>query len=987
MPTGLLFLFVVAWVVVRAAEPVVPLADMPRLAATEPSKAVATLKVRPGFRMDLMAAEPMVTSPVAIAFDESGALYVVEMRDYSERRPEKLGRIRRLVDTDGDGSFDRSTVFLDGIPWPTAVLCWRGGVFIGATPDLLYAKDTDGDGVAEVRETVFTGFASDFAPYATNRLNVQALMNSLRWGVDNRIHGAGSMSGGTVRRVDSPFVRAWSGGAVEETVKPVTLAGRDFSFDPRRLDLRAETGGGQHGMSFDDTGGKFVCSNSDHLQWVAYDAESVPSHPFHSLPSPRLSIAADGPSAEVFRRSPDEPWRVLRTRWRVAGLVEGMIEGGGRPSGYFTGATGVTVHRGDAAGSAFGDVFIADCGSNLIHRKHLRREGFVLKGERVGDEERSEFVASTDNWFRPVQFANAPDGCLWVIDMYRETIEHPWSIPPGLKRLVDLESGRDRGRLWRLVPTNFVPRRGPLPFTGVSQEKLVGLLDHPNGWHRDTAARLLIERGNADAVGALAILLNGSARPASRIQILHTLQALGGLTPTLLRGRFTDASTSVREHSVRLARLQFAKEDGIATDLAAMGSRESDARVQWELGLAAAGLPEILRAELTGHLLQQDSEWIRSAALHSARGLEAGLVTKLASAAPSVARTAALVEVATLLGRSGSQAVLRDVFQQVRSLEPETFRFQMASALSAGAVGAAALRDLPAWQELTSVAMERARSTSSRLPEAIRLLSEVGPRALGVLLLQLREGSVEENRAAVLTTLGRLSGTLWGAAVLEDWKKIQPAAKLGILALLVRRPETALLLLDALESGRVAQTELDSSGVSALRSSGNSVVSGRAKLLFGEPAAVRGELIETFLPALNLVGNAGRGLRLFGERCATCHRLGGIGAVLGPDLASVRSNGKEKLLVSILDPNREVLPTFMAWGIETLDGTTWNGIGVREDASAVVIRIAGGQEIAVSRGEIRKVTRSDRSLMPEGLETGLKPQDLADLLEHLVTAR
>ena len=165
------------------------------------------------------------------------------------------------------------------------------------------------------------------------------------------------------------------------------------------------------------------------------------------------------------------------------------------------------------------------------------------------------------------------------------------------------------------------------------------------------------------------------------------------------------------------------------------------------------------------------------------------------------------------------------------------------------------------------------------------------------------------------------------------------------------------------------------------------MVSGRAKLLFGEPAAVRGELIETFLPALNLVGNAGRGLRLFGERCATCHRLGGIGAVLGPDLASVRSNGKEKLLVSILDPNREVLPTFMAWGIETLDGTTWNGLGVREDASAVVIRIAGGQEIAVSRGEIRKVTRSDRSLMPEGLETGLKPQDLADLLEHLVTAR
>jgi hypothetical protein len=182
-------------------------------------------------------------------------------------------------------------------------------------------------------------------------------MNSLQWGVDNRIHGAGSVSGGTLRRAPGRFVESWvrSGGGNLES-RPIELGGRNFSFDPRTLDLVSETGGGQHGMTSDDAGRVFVCSNSDHLQWVAYDAESIPSHPFHSLPSPRLSIAVDGPAAEVFRRSPDEPWRVLRTRWRVAGLVEGPVEGGGRPSGYFTGATGVTVHRGDLAGDAAGVV-------------------------------------------------------------------------------------------------------------------------------------------------------------------------------------------------------------------------------------------------------------------------------------------------------------------------------------------------------------------------------------------------------------------------------------------------------------------------------------------------------------------------------------------------------------------------------------------------------------------------------------------------------
>src|SRR5437773_7187146 len=196
---------------ILGAEPQVDPAQLPRVPPTAADKALSTFRVKPGFRIELVAAEPLVVDPITVSFDENGRLYVVEMRDYSERRDEKLGRIRLLEDTDGDGRFDKSTVFAENLPWPTAVICWNGGVFVGATPDILYCKDLNGDGVADVREVIFTGFASDYAPFQANKLNVQALLNSFNWSLDNRIHGATSFNGGKVTLVDSAFVRAWLG--------------------------------------------------------------------------------------------------------------------------------------------------------------------------------------------------------------------------------------------------------------------------------------------------------------------------------------------------------------------------------------------------------------------------------------------------------------------------------------------------------------------------------------------------------------------------------------------------------------------------------------------------------------------------------------------------------------------------------------------------------------------------------------------------------
>src|SRR5438874_202008 len=185
--TCLLFL------VLLGAEPAVDPKDLPRMPPVEPANAIKTFTVKEGFKIELAAAEPLVVDPVAMAFDEEGRLFVVEMIDYSERREEKLGRIRMLSDTDGDGKFDKATVYADKLPWPTAIICWNGGVFVGSSPDIYFLKDKDGDGVADERKVVLSGFGNGVA-----KLNVQQLLNSFNWGLDNRIHGASGGNGGSI---------------------------------------------------------------------------------------------------------------------------------------------------------------------------------------------------------------------------------------------------------------------------------------------------------------------------------------------------------------------------------------------------------------------------------------------------------------------------------------------------------------------------------------------------------------------------------------------------------------------------------------------------------------------------------------------------------------------------------------------------------------------------------------------------------------------
>ncbi len=375
--------------------------ELPRIPATSAEAALESLQVLPGFSVQLVVAEPLISDPIAFAFDGRGRMFVVEMLDYSEQADDHLGRVAMLVDRDEDGVYDQRTTFVEGLSWPTAIWPWRDGVLVAEPPRITWYRDTDNDGQSDVAEDWFTGFA---------RSNVQGLVNSLRWGIDGRIHGATSSSGAAIESL------ATAGARIE-------LGRRDFAIDPLNKTLHPETGGGQHGLGFNRWGDKFVTSNSDHLQQIVDLEAWLEEHPSRvPMPGLRRSIAEDGPQAEVFRASPVEPWRVVRTRLRVSGVAPGIVEGGGRASGYFTGATGTCILDADLGFGLGGydTALVCDVGSNLVHRKQLNDGGIFWTARRIDTE--TELLRSKDVWFRPVQLADGPDGSVYIADMDREVI-------------------------------------------------------------------------------------------------------------------------------------------------------------------------------------------------------------------------------------------------------------------------------------------------------------------------------------------------------------------------------------------------------------------------------------------------------------------------------------------------------------------------------------------------------------------------------------
>ena len=958
-------------------------AELPRIKPTEPPEALATFQVAAGFKLEQVAAEPLVASPVALSFDENGRMYVVEMRGYSENRDERLSRVRLLADADGDGKFDQSTVFADGLGWPTAVFCWAGGVLVADAPDIFYLKDTDGDGKADERRVLYTGLGLS---------NVQGLINSFQWGLDNRIYAAVSSSGATLSQGDS------------KDAKPLAIRGRDIAIDPRTWDVAPVSGGAQHGMSFNDWGDRFVCSNSDHLQQVMYEDRYLARNPYLAAPSPRRSIAADGPQADVFRTSPVEPWRIVRTRLRAQKIVPGIVEGGGRPAGYFTGATGATIYRGDAWPAEWrGLAIIGDVGSNLVHRKRLEPDGVGFIGRRIDDK--TEFISSKDIWFRPVQFANAPDGTLYILDMYREVIEHPASLPPLIKKHLDLTSGRDRGRIYRIVPDGF--RQRPLPHLGnASTAELVATLEHPNGWHRDTAARLLYERSDRAAVAPLARLATESRLPAARLHALYALDGLSGLTEETLLPRLADEHRRVREHAVRLAEKLAGSSAAIRERLLALVA-DPGLRVRYQLAFSLGELPPSpQRTQALVDLARRDATdgYVRVAVLSSlaegagaalsliaadaafrdtkeGRELQASLATQIGKQQRPDDIADTLKTLATL-ARSNS-SLLPPLVQRLAARPNTKLAEQIAAAT--GGKAEALMKSLIA--ESAARAADENAPLAARVAavEQLRLASFAGQQPLFAKLLA--PAVSVDLQSAALATLGSYEAAEVADLVLARFAGFSPRLKSQATDVLLSRPAWTMSLLAALEKGQVSAGDLDPVRLKLLAEHRDEAIRTRAaKLLAENQLSRRADVVAAYRGVLEAKGDVERGKLIFTKTCAACHKVQGVGQDIGPNLAAMKARGAEAILLNVLDPNREVNPQYLNYALLTTDGRQLTGLISAETATSVTLKRADNATDTVLRIDIEQLKSSGMSLMPEGMEKQIDQAAMADLLEYLRVA-
>lgn len=988
--------------------------NLRRSQAAEPAAARETFFLDSDLRLELIAAEPLIADPVAIDFDAQGRAFVVEMRGYSEQSDARLGRVRRIQDVDGDDRWETSTDFASGFRAPTGIVCLYGGCLVADAPDLIWLGDSNQDGIADDRLVVVTGFGT---------ANIQQLVNNLQWGLDGKLYGASGGNGGKLRRC----VRAWPWDPARQLPEPVVLdlPDRDFCIDFSRGTIQAISGGGQFGWTWDAAATRYVCSNADHCQQIVLEDYYLARNPELRSGTTRVNIACEGPAAEIFRRSPVEPWRALRTELRIQGLVPGPIEGGGRAAGYFSGACGLTCYDGDALPAHYaGSLFVADAGSNLVHQKVLETGGWIRTARRAQPDR--EFLASTDNWFRPVQLVNAPDGGLWILDMYREVIEHPASLPESIKRQLELNSGNDRGRIYRVMAADRRrDRSNKLVVSATDSRQWVRLLTHSNGWHRRLAARLLYEHGIEEVQPELRqVALNASGLD-SRLRAAYLLHHFGDLTGSDLQSLLNDRVPEIRCHALRLCE---SYPDAFSLLLTRVD--DSDSRVRFQLALTLGQFEDRQVPVALAKLAQVDldSAWYRTALASSASVCRIPLLRQLieqtqgqqvqpgmrslirelvyqaglkfssqksmaggfAAAADSEVREQSLELLAQLISDAHSQpsVYLGDLFLGLQKIPVEMHAGL--AARFAGLTGEALSRVQSSLVERSIRTAVDDQQTSSQRVAAIEVLALApAERYLSLLPDLLNLDQPLEIQQATLVAAAAFGDVSIAESIAERLTRFSPELRQHALLMLLSRESWTRELLEAVAKSEIPVAILDASSRQQLLRHPSIEIQRRAAELLAAPdqAARQVRVREALSQVPELQGDSQAGRSLFRKHCAGCHRLEETGQDVGPGLIGYAYRSELDLLTHVLDPNREVDPRYLSYTVQLRDGRQLLGAIASEAANSLTLRLADGNRIELNREEIDEIRSTTLSLMPENIADDFSPQMLADLTAYFASLR
>jgi len=938
---------------------------LPRRFPLSAEESAALWEIDGPFDLQLVANEPLTCDPVDVCWDEKGRLFVAEMGDYPLPADDTgyLSRIRLLTDEDGDGRMDRAVTWANDLDHVQGLLPHENGILATTRTAILFLADTDGDDVADERTVLFR---------SNEPRHNQLQVSSPRRGVDNAIYLNNGLDGKEI----------YPEGA-EDAVLDFTR--QNLRYHPASGALETISGRGQYGGSLDDFDRHFFCTNRNPAIFGVMPLAAVKRNPTARILTGYEDIQA--PGAPV--------WPVALSHTTSAAHA-----------GTHTAACGLGVYRGGLISEMTGNLFVCDPTAQLVTRSELVPHGATFVAERIG--EKRDFLASGDEWTRPVNVRNGPDGALYVVDMYRRFIDHSRFFPEDFSESHYMRAGLDQGRIWRLVPKGAsAPTIDPLPQTVAG---LVSELSSPHGWRRTNAQRILVERKMTEAEPAIRSLLHKHETPKAQAHAFGTLAGLGLLTPEDVMLALGASESGVVEVALSWSARDFFADEAVRREVRSL-TADPRPRVRFlAISLFPGEAIERSAEELASLLAASPGDtWLRRAIM-SAHGSEAGpilahlLQSGSVTTKASDAATALLTDLASLAAANGDLAGLSSVADALTG-DPSWWHFAVVTGWSEGqrrsslpqkslaAFIASPPEDFTAdasavarvLDEAAAMATDRERSAASRIA-ALPLVAQGGfDTTLPIVEKLIDPAEPAAIQEAACRTLSRFDRVAVAEFFFARWNSLPPAALREALALITGSTKSGLLLMKKMEAGDISKSLMPPMTRWSYGRSSNEEIKTLAQELFGEASSDRAAVINDYREALgSREGDADKGKAVFAQAaCITCHQMGEAGVDVGPSLADVRMKPAEALLTDILDPNRAVEDRWVSAILEKKDGATLSGLVAGDDDTGVTLRVPGGAETFVPRGEIATFRTTGLSLMPVGLEGAISKDDMIDLLAYL----
>ncbi|QEC66763.1 dehydrogenase [Panacibacter ginsenosidivorans] len=976
-----------------------------------PQDALKTFQLPEGYKIELVAAEPLISDPVAMEVDEQGNMYIVELHGYPLDTAGS-GVIKLLVDTNGDGMPDKSTVFADHLKLPTGIMRWKNGFMVVDVPDVLYLEDTDHDGKADIRKVMLTGVALT---------NPQHIANTPIFGLDNWIYLA--HMGSITPKVSMMF--SDSGHIVryaDDTTAPQlprNADGRNIRFNPDTYTLEMCSGETQYGHTFDNWGHHFCVENADHIFVEAIAAKYLQQNPDLLISDASDYISDHGDASKVFPITTNPENQLLTD------------------VGVITSACGITWYNGGLFPDSFNNVSLTcEPQSNIIHADKVTQKGASFNAARVYEDK--EFLASTDAWFRPVMMYVGPDGALYVMDYYRQIIEHPEWLSDSVINSGALYNGHDKGRIYRVTPANAAKMNwcSKLNLAGASTEQLVQYLTSGNIWWRRNAQRLLMDRKDPQTAALLLKLIDTTKSATAIVHALWSLEGMHIIDIATLNMQLHNPVAGVRENAVKIAELHLKEVPQLEKELLALQD-DTDAKVRYQMLCTLGDIHDAPAESAKQKILMKDidDKWLQVAALAAAHGKEYDLLKNSIAAIslkPSDGKALFFANCAGVIGLSQRIDDIKNVialatknntstadwwqsaclkglstalpvkglpstnFEAERSLLLSKFDVGTTPLLRTAAIELLMLLGAPqnnSWAAAIAQAKAVAADGSANInyrKDAVRLLS-LDKEAGNAVLFDQIISNVANDETLIQTAIkafNNVSPDSCSNCIVRNWKSLGYNARETAMQAFLSSTGNTKILLSAIQQKQILPTAISWPHMVDLMNNDDAFIRNRSRDLLAAGISSREETIKKYQTALTLKADTSKGLLVFKTICATCHNINGrYGHSFGPDLGTVRNRDAGSIMTDILNPNRSIATTYDLWIVTKKNGEKFSGIISAQTPASVTLNNIGGLQTTVARSDIRSMEISQTSAMPIGLETSINQQQMSDLLGFIKNSR